>query len=111
ATLRTYCRAAARTSSSVTAGSRLCSVWMLRHMPRRYARWRPGEQGRGSGRREGRRRAHPPEVADHLEEDAREGDGRVRVDVVPGAREDPQARARPGGHEAPLAEAQHVPAP
>ena len=32
--LRTYCSAAARTSSSVTGGSKLLSGLMLRHMPR-----------------------------------------------------------------------------
>ena len=31
-TLRTYCSAAARTSCSVAGGSKLKSVWILRHM-------------------------------------------------------------------------------
>jgi hypothetical protein len=32
-TLRTNCKAAAWTSSSVALGSKLCSVWIDRHMP------------------------------------------------------------------------------
>ena len=35
-TLRTYCSAAAATSSSVAGGSKLLSGRMLRHMPRGY---------------------------------------------------------------------------
>ena len=35
--LRTYCRAAACTSSSFAAGSKLWRVWMFRHMPTRLA--------------------------------------------------------------------------
>lgn len=38
AILRTYCSAAACTSSFVAAGSKLWRVWMFRHMPTRYAR-------------------------------------------------------------------------
>lgn len=36
--LRTYCVAAARTSSDVAAGSKLWRVWMLLHMPPSYRR-------------------------------------------------------------------------
>ena len=70
--LRTYCSAAARTSSSVAAGSKLYSVRMLRHMPFtvpdqppstgirapvRPARRRGEQPGDGVGDRLGRHRA------------------------------------------------------
>ena len=60
-TLRTYCSAAARTSSSLTGGSKLWSVLMFLHMPAAYPQtsWtmplpperpalRPRRGGRGS---------------------------------------------------------------
>ena len=59
-TLRTYCSAAAWTSSRVAGGSKLWRVRMLRHMPPSYAgppagRLRPTRQPRSRSARPGRR--------------------------------------------------------
>src|SRR5665648_1184987 len=45
-TLRTYCRAAARTSSTSAAGARLRSVWMFRHMRSTLGRRRRSAKAR-----------------------------------------------------------------